>query len=206
MGSRQRFLAGVPALGQAPSESQLGSLYPPIQALADASPLELSYLRPEFKELAPWQATAREKLLDLLQYRPARVAPDAQLTARKDRDGFVEEQITFRTTPQARAPATVLIPKGRKPPFPGVVVLHDHGGFYLWGREKVVQTDRDPAVLVDFKKHYYSGRSIANELVVQGYAVIAIDMFYWGERRFLLPDDPAAWRERPAGHYRAAGE
>src|SRR5205085_5422998 len=23
------------------------------------------------------------------------------------------------------------------------------------------------------------------------------DMFYWGERRMLLDDDPAAWRERP---------
>ena len=78
-------------------------------------------------------------------------------------------------------------------------MLHDHGGFYLWGREKVVQTNADSRVLVDFKKQYYSGRSIANELVRQGYAVIAIDMFYWGERRMLLPDDPPEWRDRPAG-------
>jgi dienelactone hydrolase len=193
------LLAGLPALAQAPAGSQLGSLYPPIQAIADASPLELSYLRPQFRDLAAWQKIAREKLLDLLQYRPARLAPDVKVVSRRDRDGFVEEQITFHSTPQATVPATVLIPTGRNQPLPAVVVLHDHGGFYLWGREKVVQTDADPPVLVEFKKHYYSGRSVANELVKQGYAVIAIDMFYWGERRMLLPDDPPEWRDRPAG-------
>jgi dienelactone hydrolase len=28
--------------------------------------------------------------------------------------------------------------------------------------------------------------------------VLVIDMFYWGERRMLLDDDPADWRERPS--------
>jgi dienelactone hydrolase len=191
------LLSGVPAFGQASSESHLGSLYPPVQAIADASPLELSFLRAEFTDLSKWQRVAREKLFDLLEYTPAKIAPDVQMISRKERDGFVEEVLTFRTTPQARVPAHVLIPSDRKPPFPGVVILHDHGGFYMWGREKVVSTEPEHPVLTDFKKRYYSGRSIANELVKQGYAVIAIDMFYWGERRLLLRDDPAAWRERP---------
>ena len=39
---------------------------------------------------------------------------------------------------------------------------------------------------------------IATELVRQGYVVVIIDMFYWGERRMLLDNDPADWRERPA--------
>ena len=38
---------------------------------------------------------------------------------------------------------------------------------------------------------------MAAELALQGYVVIVIDMFYWGERRMLLDDDPADWRERP---------
>jgi dienelactone hydrolase len=191
------LLTGVPAFAQASSESHLGSLYPPIQAIADASPQELSLLRAEFTDLSKWQPVAREKLFDLLQYAPPKIAPDVQLISRKERDGFVEEVLTFRTTPQARVPAHVLIPSDRKPPFPGIVILHDHGGFYMWGREKVVSSEPEHPVLTDFKKRYYSGRSIANELVKQGYAVIAIDMFYWGERRLLLRDDPAAWRERP---------
>ena len=192
------LLAGVPALAQTLPDSQLGSLYGPIQELAAASPLKLSFLRPEFRQLSHWQSVARRKLFDLLQYQPPTVAPDVRLIAKTERAGFTEENLLFRTTPQSVVPATVLIPTHGKPPFPGVVVLHDHGGFYMWGREKVVAGDHEHPILIAFKKQYYSGRSIANELVYQGYAVIAIDMFYWGERRFVLRDDQIAWRERPA--------
>ncbi len=192
------LLASVPVFGQDPAGSQLGNLYPPIQAMADASPLELSFLRPEFKDHRQWQRLAREKLFDLLHYRPAPVSPQVQLRARKERAGFIEEDLTFLSAPYSRVPAQLLIPTDRRPPFPGVIVLHDHGGFYLWGREKVVETDNEHPVLTRFKQQYYSGRSICNELVHQGYAVMAIDMFYWGERRYVLPNDPPAWRERPS--------
>lgn len=186
------------AIGQAAKGSNLGSLYPPLQAIADSSPRELSYLRPEFTDLAAWQRQAREKLFGLLQYQPARVAPEVQVVSRKQREGYTEEQITFRTTPWFRVPAHVLIPDGVKSPRPGIVLLHDHGGFYMWGREKVVSTDNENPVLTRFKERSYGGRSVGTELVRQGYVVIAIDMFYWGERRYLLPDDPAAWVDRPA--------
>mgnify|MGYP003430195429 FL=1 len=53
-------------------------------------------------------------------------------------------------------------------------------------------------VLAKFKETSYSGKSIASDLTRQGYVVIVIDMFYWGERRLLLDDDQADWRERPA--------
>src|SRR4051794_27136729 len=162
------LFAAVPAFPQS-EKSHLGTLYPPVQAIADASPLELSFLRPEFKDLRKWQRIARDKLLDLLHFRPVRVSPDVQIISRREREGFVEEQLTFRTTAESRVPAHVLIPAGGKPPFPAVVVLHDHGGFYMWGREKVVSTDSEHPVLTAFKQRYYSGRSIANDLVRQGY-------------------------------------
>jgi dienelactone hydrolase len=193
------LLASVPVLGQDPAGSRLGNLYPPIQAMADASPLELSFLRPEFSDHQRWQRLAREKLFDLLHYRPTPVSPKVHLRARKEHAGFIEEDLTFLTTQYSRVPAHLLIPRDRRPPFPGVIVLHDHGGFYMWGREKVVEAENAHPILTQFKQRYYSGRSICNELVHQGYAVIAIDMFYWGERRYVLPDDPLAWRERPPG-------
>jgi cephalosporin-C deacetylase-like acetyl esterase len=56
--------------------------------------------------------------------------------ARKERAGFIEEDLTFLTTQYSHVPAYLLIPTDRKPPFPAVIVLHDHGGFYMWGREK----------------------------------------------------------------------
>ena len=93
-------------------------------------------------------------------------------------------------------PATLLFPAGRTKPAPAMIVLHDHGGFYVWGREKVIDTGADHPVLADFKAKYYGGRNIGVELVRQGYVVIVIDMFYWGERRFQEDADPAAMRER----------
>ncbi len=93
----------------------------------------------------------------------------------------------------------MLIPKRARFPAPGIVALHDHGGFYFWGKEKLVEQDDEHPVLTDFKRQYYSGRSIASELARAGYVVVVIDMFYWGERRMLLADDAADWRERPRG-------
>jgi dienelactone hydrolase len=93
-------------------------------------------------------------------------------------------------------PAFVLIPKKAARPAPGLVVLHCHGGAYVWGKEKVVAVDDEPAALSEFKQRLYQGTSIANELVRRGYVTIVIDMFYWGERRMLLDDDPSPYRER----------
>jgi hypothetical protein len=36
-------------------------------------------------------------------------------------------------------------------------------------------------------------------MVRRRYVVISIDMFFWGERRMVLEDDPSEWKERPAG-------
>ncbi len=208
--SRRGFSAALAGLAastatvraQPPAEahvdSPLGSLYAPVQSLADSSPLELSFLRPEFGDLAAWQQVARRRLFDLLLYSPARVTADVQLVSRRQREGYREERLTFRTTPQFRVPAHLLIPDGPPMPRPGVVLLHDHGGFYLWGREKVVANDNQHPALTRFKQQYYAGRSIGEELVRQGYVVIAIDMFYWGERRLILPASSLALRERSA--------
>jgi dienelactone hydrolase len=91
----------------------------------------------------------------------------------------------------------VLIPKRAQLPAPGVVVLHSHDGIYLWGKEKVVESEQEHPYLTAFKQRRYGGKSIAAELARRGYVTMAIDMFYWGERRMLLDDDPATYRERP---------
>jgi hypothetical protein len=55
-------------------------------------------------------------------------------------------------------------------------------------KEKLVKTDDEHPALMAFKS-CYAGHSIADGLAEQGYVVIVIDMFYWGERRMRLPDD-----------------
>ena len=187
--------ATAPAAGPGPDEPHTGNLYPFIQQQAD-SPSALSFLRPEFRSLGKWQKQARARLFDRLSYTPAGVKPEAEVVRRTDRGDYTLEYIRLRTTPDLTAPAFVLIPKNAKLPAPGIVALHDHGGFYMWGKEKILAEDGEHPVLTEFRQRFYGGRSITEELVRQGYVVIAIDMFYWGERRLTFAGDPAAVRDR----------
>lgn len=186
------------AAGAGPTGSHLGNLYPFVQGQADSSPLELSFLQPGFSRLDEWQGTARAKVFQHLFYAPLPVAPRPELIRRTDKGRYIEEHLTFQTAPDLRVPAYVLIPAQATKPAPAVLVLHSHDGIYLWGKEKVVAADNEHPYLTAFKEQRYGGRSIAVELVNQGYVVAAIDAFYWGDRRMLLDDDPPAYRTRPA--------
>ena len=90
--------------------SDIGSLYPFVQQQADRSPLELSFLHSRFTDLAVWQPIARATVLRQLSYEPPPVPPAAQVVRREDRGDYVQEYITFQTTPDIRVPAYVLIP------------------------------------------------------------------------------------------------
>ena len=196
LGATGSSFSGAQEPAAARTGSHIGNLFPFVKAQADRSPFELSFLRAEFTSLARWKPAARTRILDHLFYTPPAIAPQPRLIRRTDKGDYVEEYLTFQTTPDLRVPAHVLIPKAARRPAPGIVVLHSHDGLYLWGKEKVVQNDQEHPYLTAFKQRAYGGKSIAAELARRGYVTIAIDMFYWGERRMILDDDPPAYRER----------
>jgi dienelactone hydrolase len=185
-------------LTASPTGSDVGTLYPFIRSQAAQGQPSLSFLRDEFPDAASWQPRARGKLLELLHYAPPPCDPRPEVVESVDRGDYVREKVYFNTTPDIRVPAYVLVPKQRRPA-PALVALHDHGGFYFWGKEKLVDLDDEHPVLTRFKQEYYAGNSIAADLARQGYVVAVIDMFYWGERRMLLDDDAEDWRQRPPG-------
>lgn len=180
-----------------PAGSQLGSLYPFVERIADTSTFPLSYTHDAFGDLKTWKTRAREKVLELLHYAPAPCEPRAETVRRVERDGYVQEDVSFQTTPDIRVPAALLVPAGLRRPAPGIVALHDHGAYYLWGREKILENDAEHPTLTEFRQRAYAGTSIAAELARRGYVVLVIDMFYWGERRVTHDDDPPEWRDRP---------
>ncbi|MCI0535325.1 MAG: alpha/beta hydrolase family protein [Verrucomicrobiales bacterium] len=188
------------SVGSAPvlTDSDVGSLFPLIESQAVKGEFPLSFLNGRFRSLSRWKKTARGKLLELLHYSPPRCDPRPETVEHEDCGEYVREKVWFNSTPDIRVPAFVLVPKNAPKPAPAMVALHDHGGFYLWGKEKIVELTGEHAVLTEFKRNYYGGRSIANELVRQGYIVAIIDMFYWGERRMILENDLEDWRIRPA--------
>jgi dienelactone hydrolase len=180
-----------------PTGSDVGSLFPFIHSQAVKGEFPMSFLQPKALSLSAWKRRGRAKLLELLEYAPPKCPHRAEVVERVDCGDYFREKVYFNTTPDIRVPAYVLLPKRAKLPAPGIVALHDHGAFYLWGKEKLVEFEDEHPAMAKFKQQYYGGRSIASEMARQGYVVIVIDMFYWGERRMLLDKDPADWRNRP---------
>src|SRR5262245_5013967 len=119
--------------------SDVGSLDSFIRSQVVRGEFPLSYLRAEFQDVPQWKERAPGKLRARLHADPPGCEPRPEVVARVDRDGYVCETVLFNTTPELRVPASVLVPKGLTRPAPAVVALHDHGGMYFWGREKVVE-------------------------------------------------------------------
>lgn len=147
----------------------------------------LSFLDPRWRALDAWKAAARPVLRDRLGYAPAAVPLKADLVRREARDGFSVEVINISATPAYHIPARVLIPNGRTGRLPAVLALHCHSGRFTWGHEKVLSTPGESATLTEFRNGTY-GRPWAEALVRRGFLVIAIDAFYFGERRLRIED------------------
>ena len=169
--------------------SALGNLYPFIKHQQEKTHQSLAFLHQQPKDREAWKAKARTKVFELMSYRPEVTNPRPQILERVDRGDYVCERLNFWTTPDVEVPCYFLIPKRAKFPVPAVVALHDHGGFYYWGKEKLVETDNEHPMLAAYRTEYYDGVSFPALLAQRGYAVIVIDMFYHGERRLILDED-----------------
>lgn len=185
-------MANVPnPLDEADVQSRLGSLAAPILRIRDAYAWASdSFAQEKFKpeDHAAWRNHALADVFSAMHYAPAKADFAAETVEKVDCGKYFREKVYFNTTPELRVPAYVLVPKGLTGKAPAIVALHDHGGFYRWGKEKLVRLPDEHPSLTSFKEAY-GGRSIADDLAEQGYVVIVIDLFFWGERRVRLPDD-----------------
>jgi len=133
--------------------------------------------------------------------------PEVPLNVRTDdlweRDGLIGEAVSWSVGYGPRTSAYVLKPARASGPLPGVVALHDHGGFKFLGKDKIADGREDPPqFLVNWRETYYGGRAFANALAREGFVVLAHDTFLWGSRRFplgVMPDwAPEAFRATQA--------
>ena len=133
-----------------------------------------------------WRNIARKQVLQCMLPPPPKADdPKVEIVAIEKRDGYEARKIRFNITGYSRIEAYLLVPDG-KGPFPGVVLLHDHGAHFSIGKEKVVkpfgvdtlrQNDAD-----DWAIKCYDSQYPGDFLASQGYAVIAIDALFWGDR------------------------
>lgn len=116
---------------------------------------------------------------------------EVRLERRWEQDGVAGEEISWWVGYGPRTHAYLLKPAGATGRLPGVVALHDHSGFFYYGKEKIADADTLPDErLVDFRDGCYGGRAYANALAKAGFLVLAPDVFLWGSRRFQLESMP----------------
>lgn len=108
-----------------------------------------------------------------------------------EKDGVYGEEVSWWVGYGPRTYAYVLRPAGEPGPLPGIVALHDHGGFKYFGKEKIADgPDAPDPAIIDFRD-VYGGRAFANALAKRGFMVLVHDTFMWGSRKFPLEEMPA---------------
>jgi dienelactone hydrolase len=146
----------------------------------------LAWGHSDIREFGLWRTTARAKLVEemLTPPRPAD-SYDMEVLATEHRKGYTARKIAFNLTRYSRVLAYELIPDGRGP-HPAVLLLHDHGGHFSIGKEKMIRPfGVADSVVIDADKwcrKCYGGQYVGDYLASKGYTVLCTDAPFWGDR------------------------
>ena len=154
-------------------------------------------LRPLFPLASPGQETQR-LARESLAFEGDETPREVRVESHWRRDGIEGEEVSWSVGYGPRTRAWVLKPEGSPAStcLPGVVALHDHGGFKYLGREKIADgADGARPELQGFRDNYYGGRAWPNELARRGFVVLVPDAFLWGSRRFDFQTMPEGDRD-----------
>lgn len=110
------------------------------------------------------------RLLGDLPPRNYRVS--SKLISKEERDDFILEKLILDLNGIEPVPAYFISPKETKGKNPVILFNHSHGGNYHVGKEEVII-----GAPYTFKKSY------AKELTEEGYSILSIDAWAFGERR-----------------------
>lgn len=163
--------------------ADVGQFYPWFQENADRQPLSLSYLSRDWEDRQQWRALGRAKMGELLAYDPPVGALNPKIVDTVKKNGFTRFRVRYSVTANRETEAFLLVPDGLDKPAPAVVAIHDHGGFYFFGKEKITTTENPPDILTRFIERSYGGRTYADELARKGFVVLVPDGFYFGSQR-----------------------
>jgi len=145
----------------------------------------LRYDPEKWPDFNAWRQDARQTLLRCLLKPPPRADFAPVVIAREDRGAYEARKLVFSVSADCRIPAYLLVPKG-KGPFPAVVALHDHGAYFLIGKEKVIRPFDERPEIIDAAQQWADkccgGRFFGDELAKRGYVVFAADALFWGDR------------------------
>jgi len=137
------------------------------------------------------RAAARARVLECMAPPPPPPGPPVVTVHRHwQYDGLEFELLSWPQPAGAPTEALLLKPIGATGPLPGILALHDHGGFKFFGKEKITRsgTEIQHPMVALHQAEYYGGVSWANELARQGNVVLVHDAFAFGSRRVRLAE------------------
>lgn len=172
-------------------ENMIGAYGPWAASLAPDKPGPLSLRGCPAPEFAKRREAARQRILECMAppSLALREAPSTDWI--REFDGLIIEALSWQLPAGSRTEAWLLKPADARGKLPGVLALHDHGGFKFLGKEKIAQAGPDTPPLVQaHRADAYDGLAWANELAHRGYAVLVSDAFAFGSRRVYTTDLP----------------
>jgi dienelactone hydrolase len=138
-----------------------------------------SFQTPPPKSVRSWEnrrARLRRKLWRLLGDLPELFTPKVNIRERLSKNGYELERFTFDNGVGDTVYGYLLIPARNKERGPAILYHHYHAGKYNQGKEEIISKA--------FKTlDFVTGEALARE----GYAVLCIDAYAFGERRFQGP-------------------
>ena len=182
----------------------VGNLFETLAAYAREAPPSYAYNPARWPKLEAWKQEARPKCLVHLGYHPPAAPFEVEIKSKRRRNGYTQEEVVFYSSPGVQVTASLLIPQGGPKKCPALVALHDHGGYFHAGREKLLERDGSTKVLDEFCQKIYDGVPYAAEFARAGFVVLVMDAFYFGERRLRETSVPQTAETRalsamPAG-------
>ena len=133
----------------------------------------------------------RKWACDQLVYRPDPVALRPKLLSQTQTDRFTRKTFRLQINPDDTTCAALYLPKGAtsKSPVPALLAIHEHGGQFLLGHEKLCADPNLPKVFRDYQQLCYGGQPPADYFASHGFAVLVIDLLGFGSRAIWQKED-----------------
>lgn len=140
----------------------------------------------DIRQFDLWRSSARDVLRrEMLLPPKLATAYNMKVIAEEKRKGYKARKILFNLDAYSRVEAYELVPDG-KGPFPAVLLLHDHGGHFSIGKEKMIRPFAVADSVVrdadEWCERCYGKQYVGDFLASKGYVVLAVDAPFWGDR------------------------
>lgn len=184
------IIACLPAVQTNAQETEKYLFDKELPVFVDSMQAELTYPlawgNSDIRQFDIWRSAARNKLREeMLMPPPPAKNFDMKVVAEEQRKGYKARKLSLNINAWSKVEAYELIPDGVGP-FPAVLLLHDHGGHFSIGKEKMIRPFGVSQAVLDDADEWchrcYGDQYAGDYLASKGYVVLSVDAPFWGDR------------------------